>query len=96
MVDYAGRPGVSTLPRMPDYQRIMDDLRRRIASGEFPAGSKLPSQAALAAQYEVSVQPVKMALMLMELAGEVEGQQGKGTFVAGSPPDRDLGTEGPT
>lgn len=83
MVEFAGRPGVPTLPRMPDYQRIMEDLRRRIAGGEFPVGSKLPSQAQLALHYQVSVQPVKMALILMEQAGEVEGQQGKGVFVIG-------------
>jgi GntR family transcriptional regulator len=83
VVGSVSRPGKSTatLPRVPDFQRIEDDLRRRIGAGEFAPGSKLPSQQALAEHYDTSLQPVKTALMRLELAGLVEGQQGKGVFV---------------
>lgn len=70
------------MPRTPDYQRIMEDLRRRIAAGEWKVGEQLPTQGQLAEQYRVSLQPVKAALLRMELAGEIYSQQGKGAFVA--------------
>lgn len=63
----------------------MDDLRRRIAAGEFAPGSQLPIQRDLAEYYGVSTQPVKAALLRLELAGEVVGHQGKGIFVAEAP-----------
>ena len=64
MVGFGGRPGESTtLPRLPAFQRIEDDLRRRIVEGEFAPGSKLPTQDELAERYETSLQPVKVALM---------------------------------
>lgn len=69
------------MPRKPDYQRIADDIRRQIEDGELAPGAKLPTHAALAQQYGVSLQPVKMALWQLELQGLVEGHQGKGVFV---------------
>lgn len=70
------------MPKTPDYQRIMDDLRRRIAAGEWKPGERLPTQEQLAVEYRTSLQPVKAALKLLEVTGVVIGQQGKGVFVS--------------
>lgn len=40
----------------PLYQQIADDIERRIAYGEFPPGSLLPSERKLAAQLGVEPQ----------------------------------------
>lgn len=86
MVGSKSRPGKSTtLPRTPDFQRIEEELRQRIIDGEFPLGSQLPTYAALAEHFGTSIQPVKVAILRLRIAGIVEGQPGKGVFVAAVP-----------
>ena len=62
------------MPRMPDYQRIANDIRSKIGSGELKPGQ-------LQKQYGVSAQPVKSALLVLQTEGLVEGHQGRGVFV---------------
>lgn len=80
----AGRLGsTATMPRVFYRQRIIEDIRAGISSGQLKPGDKLPTQAQLAAQYGCSETPVKQALAILEALGLVEGHQGKGTFVTG-------------
>jgi len=69
----------------PAYQEVAIDLRRRIASGEFPVGSAIPSTAKLTKTYGVSSTVVRAAIA--ELRGDrlVIGQPGKGVFVRATP-----------
>lgn len=71
-----------TRSRPPDYLRVVDAITARIAAGEWRPGDKLPTQAALAAEYETSVSTVKAALRILRERGLVEGQQGKAIYVA--------------
>lgn len=67
-------------------RRIQTDLQRRIDVGEWPAGSRLPTQADLAEQYGVrSVQPVKTALSRLEALGVVILRRGGSAIVAPRP-----------
>ncbi|OZV75595.1 hypothetical protein CA850_28605 [Micromonospora echinospora] len=70
------------MPRIPDRQRIAQDIRDKIASGEYGPGAKLPSLRELIAHYGVSAEPVRSALLILQAEGLVEGHQGKGVFVA--------------
>lgn len=65
----------------PAYKRVADELRGEIASGIWPAGSKLPSIAQLELRFGVSEQPVRAALRLLLSEGLVEGRAGSGTYV---------------
>lgn len=65
----------------PLYAQVREALMRRIADGEWPAGSALPSELALAAQLGVSQGTVRKALDAMAAENLVERQQGRGTFV---------------
>jgi GntR family transcriptional regulator len=69
----------------PHYRRIIADLRRRIAAGEFPPGAKLPSTRALADQYGVAPGSVRQAITLLTEVGELRGHQGLGVFVPDAP-----------
>jgi DNA-binding GntR family transcriptional regulator len=70
----------------PAYERIRADLRRRIETGELSSGAKLPTHPELAAQYGVSVQPVRQALFFLEQVDKlIVSHQGKGVYVAGEP-----------
>lgn len=46
----------------PVHVSIRDDLRMRIASGEWPAGGRLPSETDLAARYGVARMTVRQAI----------------------------------
>jgi len=61
--------------------RVFDELRQRISSGEFPGGSKLPGEHDLATLLGVSRPIVREALGKLREVGLVYSRQGSGTFV---------------
>jgi GntR family transcriptional regulator len=72
-----------TDPR-PMFLQLMEQIRHRIAIGDWPPGYELPSIRALAAAVQVSVITVKRAYLELELDGVISTRQGKGSFVADS------------
>ena len=64
------------------YLQIMEQVRRRIAIGDWQPGDELPSIRALAAAVQVSVITVKRAYLELERSGIIVTRQGKGSFVA--------------
>jgi GntR family transcriptional regulator len=75
---------ISQADRRPMYLQIMEQVRRRIAVGDWPPGQEIPSIRALAASVQVSVITVKRAYLELERAGIIVTRQGKGSFVAES------------
>jgi GntR family transcriptional regulator len=70
------------------YLQIMEQMRQRIAVGDWPPGHEIPSIRAMAVATKVSVITVKRAYLELERAGVIVTRQGKGSFVAD---DADLG-----
>lgn len=70
-------------PRRLTYAQIAADLRARIKSGEYPAGSQMPSYSRVAAMYSVSVTTAQQAIRVLRYEGLLRTELGKGTFVAG-------------
>ncbi len=66
---------------VPDYQRIVNDIRAEIDSGALVDGDRLPSIRQLRGRYGVSEQPVRMAHVVLRTEGLTEGRQGRGVFV---------------
>ncbi|MCU1401957.1 MAG: hypothetical protein QOG18_2006 [Microbacteriaceae bacterium] len=62
--------------------QLVQEIRRRIVSGEYPRGSKL-GQDELAAQFGVSITPVREALRLLENERLVVSEPHKGVRVSG-------------
>lgn len=81
--------------RPPDYRRIADDIRSKIADGVYAPGSRLPTYRELGEIYETSDQPVRAALGQLSAEGWIETQQGKGSFVAKRPPQLGRDRESP-
>ena len=75
---------ISQADRRPMYLQIMEQVRRRIAVGDWAPGHEIPSIRALAASVQVSVITVKRAYLELERAGIIVTRQGKGSFVAES------------
>jgi GntR family transcriptional regulator, transcriptional repressor for pyruvate dehydrogenase complex len=63
------------------YQEIALQIRTHIENGEFPGGSRLPSERELAQQLKVSRPSVREALIALEVEGLVEVRTGSGVFV---------------
>ncbi|CAH8246652.1 PLP-dependent aminotransferase family protein [Paenibacillus melissococcoides] len=66
----------------PLYQQIADDIERRIAYGEFPPGSLLPSERKLAAQLGVNRSTVILVYAELRALGIIESRSGSGTRVS--------------
>lgn len=73
---------ISQADARPMYLQLIDQIRRNIAVGDWPAGYELPSIRALAAEVRVSVITVKRAYLELEREGVIVTRQGKGSFVA--------------
>jgi GntR family transcriptional regulator, transcriptional repressor for pyruvate dehydrogenase complex len=65
------------------YRQIAEQIRTQIASGEFPAGARLPPERDLARQLGVSRPSVREALIALEVEGLVEVRIGSGIYVLG-------------
>lgn len=61
--------------------RLGDSLRRAIVSGQFPPGSKLPSESQLSEAHGVSRTVVREAIASLRADRLVEARQGAGVFV---------------
>jgi GntR family transcriptional regulator len=65
------------------YLQIKEQIRHRVAVGDWKAGQEVPSVRALAAAVRVSVITVKRAYLELEREGVIVTRHGKGSFVAG-------------
>ncbi|MFE7513812.1 GntR family transcriptional regulator [Streptomyces sp. NPDC057540] len=72
------------------YRRIAADIHARIQAGEWMPGDALPSRSAMAAQYQVHEQTVRLAYVLLRQAGILDGEQRRGVYVAHPPAMRTL------
>lgn len=66
------------------YRQIMDQISQRIAVGDWPPNTPLPSVRELAADIKVSVITIKRAYLELGREGVIVTQQGKGSWVSGS------------
>jgi GntR family transcriptional regulator len=82
-----GSPSKNLVPRVsranvqPLYHQIADDMRTRIRSGSWPAGSRLASETELTRTYGASRITVRQALEILAREGLLSRQPGRGTFV---------------
>ena len=79
-------PGYATgvtriAPNVTLAEQIADQLRRRIADGEFPVGSLIPTETELAQELGVSRNSVREALRSLVHVGLLGARAGYGTFV---------------
>ena len=61
--------------------RAADELKRLLCRGDYPSGSRLPSEKELAAALGVTRLTVREALAQLEASGLTEARHGSGTYV---------------
>jgi len=64
------------------WRLIAEELRREIADGTRPAGTRLPSEHELAERFQVHRNTVRQAVAALVADGLVVARRGSGTFVA--------------
>jgi len=75
---------LSASDAQPMYRQIVEQVTIKVLSGDWPAGTALPSIREMAAANGVSVITVKRAYLELEHAGVIITRHGKGSFVADS------------
>lgn len=65
----------------PIYTQLLEQIRFLIISGQYPAGSKLPSVRDLAAESSVNPNTMQRALTELERSGLIYSQRTAGRFV---------------
>jgi len=73
---------LSQTDRRPLYLQIMEQIKRRVAIGDWRPGQPIPSIRQLAVELNVSVITVKRAYLELEREGVITTQHGKGSMVA--------------
>jgi GntR family transcriptional regulator len=74
---------------VPAYTRLAEQLKHRIAHGEFKPGERIPAEQEIIAESGLSRVTVRAAMSVLARDGWVVRKQGIGTF-AGHPIDQEL------
>jgi GntR family transcriptional regulator len=80
-----GAFAISQSDKRPMYLQIMEQIKQKIAVGDWIEGHSIPSIRQLAVDLQVSVITVKRAYLELEREGIIVTQQGKGSRVASTP-----------
>lgn len=76
---------ISQSDRRPMYLQIMEQIRQKVAVGDWAPGIEIPSIRQLAMDLRVSVITIKRAYLELEREGVIVTQHGKGSIVAPNP-----------
>ncbi len=76
---------ISQADPRPLYLQVIEQVERRVAVGDLPPGTELPSIRQLASELQVSVITIKRAYLELERDGVISTRQGKGSVVADRP-----------
>ena len=71
---------------IPIYTQIVEQVKQRVLSGELKPGDQLPTVRALALELRVNFNTVARAYRLLDEAGIISTQQGRGTYILDVPP----------
>jgi GntR family histidine utilization transcriptional repressor len=77
-------------PSLALYEQVKEHITRRIQSGEWPAGHRLPSEHELVAQFGISRMTANRALRELVDQGRIVRVAGVGSFVAEEKPQSTL------
>jgi GntR family transcriptional regulator len=73
----------------PIYTQIVEQVKQQVVSGELKPGDQLPTVRALALELRVNFNTVARAYRLLDEAGIISTQQGRGTYILDVPsPER--------
>ena len=71
---------------IPIYIQIVEQVRQQVVAGGLKPGDQLPTVRALASDLRINFNTVSRAYRLLDEAGVISTQQGRGTYILEMPP----------
>jgi GntR family transcriptional regulator len=71
---------------LPIYLQIIEQIKQHIASETLKPGDQLPTVRALAQELRVNFNTVARSYRMLDEAGVISTQQGRGTYIMEKPP----------
>ncbi|MCM3628589.1 PLP-dependent aminotransferase family protein [Paenibacillus glycanilyticus] len=75
---------------IPLYLQVADYIRDKIETGEWPPGSRIPTERAIAQAFSINRSTVVQAFAELAAEGYIEGRSGSGTFVSSNTGDKGI------
>ena len=66
---------------LPIYEQVVDQIRQMVAQGFLKPGDQLPTVRQLATELRVNFNTIARAYRLLDDAGLISTQQGRGTYI---------------
>jgi GntR family transcriptional regulator len=76
---------------IPIYLQVVERIKERLASGQLKPGDQLPTVRALASDLRVNFNTIARAYRIMDEAGIISTQQGRGTYILEMPSPEVIG-----
>lgn len=70
---------------VPIYQQIVEQIRQMLGRGELHEGDQLPTVRQLAAELRVNFNTIARAYRILDEAGLISTQRGRGTYIWTAP-----------
>jgi GntR family transcriptional regulator len=70
---------------IPIYLQVVERIKERLASGKLKPGDQLPTVRALALELRVNFNTIARAYRILDEAGVISTQQGRGTYIIEMP-----------
>jgi GntR family transcriptional regulator len=77
---------------IPIYLQVVERMKERLAAGLLKPGDQLPTVRALATDLRVNFNTIARAYRIMDEAGIISTQQGRGTYILESPSPQVIGS----
>ena len=71
---------------IPIYLQVVERIKERLAGGQLKPGDQLPTVRSLALELRVNFNTIARAYRLLDEAGVISTQQGRGTYIMEMPP----------
>jgi GntR family transcriptional regulator len=86
LTDDKPAPGANarfSILRIPAYAQVAQSIKTKIASGEYPPGSRIPAETLIGQTFGVALMTVRQAIRVLVEQGLLRRIHGIGTFVCG-------------
>jgi len=71
---------------IPIYIQLVEQVRQQVVDGRLKPGDQLPTVRSLASDLRINFNTVSRAYRLLDEAGVISTQQGRGTYILEMPP----------
>jgi len=71
---------------IPIYLQVVEGIKERLAGGRLKPGDQLPTVRSLALELRVNFNTIARAYRILDEAGIISTQQGRGTYIMEMPP----------